>query len=251
MEGASPGVPPDVLNAWGAADIEPLEGGQGEAFRAGDLVLKPAPEPAHATWLADKLDALPDDANIRIVRPVRARGGDWVVHGWSAWRWLEGKHRADSWEATLDASQRFHHIVAHIGWSPAMIATNRWSAADRVAWGEADAPLPAEAERLLSRRRPVQLPAQMIHADLGGNVLFHDTLPPAVIDVSPYWRPAAYADAIVVADAVAWSGAGDEVVERLLRAQGDQLLLRAVLFRVATDPGEVKAYERVITLITA
>ena len=91
----------------------------------------------------------------------------------------------------------------------------------------------------------------MIHADLGGNVLFHDTLAPAVIDVSPYWRPAAYADAIVVADAVAWSGAGDELVERLLRAQGDQLLLRAVLFRVATDPGEVEAYERVITLITA
>ena len=91
----------------------------------------------------------------------------------------------------------------------------------------------------------------MIHADLGGNVLFHDTLPPAVIDVSPYWRPAAYADAIVVADTVAWSGAGDEVVERLLRAQGDQLLLRAVLFRVATDPREVDAYERVITLITA
>jgi hypothetical protein len=69
--------------------------------------------------------------------------------------------------------------------------------------------------------------------------------------VSPFWRPVAYADAIVVADAVAWCGADDEVVERLLRDQGEQLLLRAVLFRVVVDPSEVEAYQRVIALLEA
>lgn len=69
-----------------------------------------------------------------------------------------------------------------------------------------------------------------MHGDLGGNVVFHETLPPAVIDVSPYWRPAGYADAIVVADAVAWGRAGDELVHRHLAASGTQLLLRVVLF---------------------
>jgi hypothetical protein len=117
--------------------------------------------------------------------------------------------------------------------------------------GELGADLPEVVRPLLDRRRPVDLPCQLIHGDLGGNVLFHDSLPPAVIDVSPYWRPPGYADAIVVADAVAWHGAGDELVERLLRHHGEQLLLRAVLFRVAVDHREAAAYQRMIALLEA
>jgi len=97
----------------------------------------------------------------------------------------------------------------------------------------------------------VDLPRQLVHGDLGGNVLFRDVLPPAVIDVSPFWRPVGYADAVVVADAVAWGGGGDELVERLLRDQGEQLLLRAILFRVAADHSEAEAYQRVIGLLLA
>jgi prepilin-type processing-associated H-X9-DG protein len=68
-----------------------------------------------------------------------------------------------------------------------------------VAWGERDpasvlaaapAPLNGQLRSLLAARRPVHLPAQLIHGDLGGNVLFADGEPPAVIDFSPYWRPA-------------------------------------------------------------
>ena len=69
--------------------------------------------------------------------------------------------------------------------------------------------------------------------------------------MSPYWRPAGYADAIVVADAVAWSGAGNDLVERLLSRQGEQLLLRAVLFRVATDPEFAPAYASLVPAISA
>jgi len=72
-----------------------------------------------------------------------------------------------------------------------------------------------------------------------------------VIDVSPFWRPPGYADAIVVADAVAWQCAGDELVEQLLRRQGEQLRLRAVLFRVAVDPREAAAYRAVNALLEA
>ena len=79
--------------------------------------------------------------------------------------------------------------------------------------------------------------------------MFHDQLPPAVIDVSPFWRPVEYADAIVVADALAWGDADDSLAEGLLQRQGDQLLLRAVLFRVAVDPTEVGPYGRVISLL--
>ena len=90
----------------------------------------------------------------------------------------------------------------------------------------------------------------MIHADLANNVVFHPDLSPGVIDISPFFRPAAYADAIVVADAIAWSGAPDELAERFLQRHGPQLLLRAILFRVAVNTEELANYQHVADLIT-
>src|SRR5262245_24959311 len=249
--GTTASPPHSVLEAWGVVDPQPLEGGQGEAFRAGTIVLKPAAEPVQAEWLARVLDGLAARAGLRVVRPVRSLTGRWVVDGWAAWRWEQGQHRTGQWEAVLDVSGQFHRTVADIAWSPAMVVSHRWARADQVACGQLAADLPEEVRPLLDRWRPVDLPCQLIHGDLGGNVLFHDSLPPAVIDVSPCWRPPGYADAIVVADAVAWHGGGDAPVERLLRRQGEQLLLRAVLFRVAVDHREAAAYQRVIALLVA
>jgi uncharacterized protein (TIGR02569 family) len=252
MDGRQGAPPPDsVLDAWGATDAQPLGGGQGEAYRAGGLVLKPTTEPTQMEWLAATLDQLESDCGIRIVRPARSVTGRWVVDGWSAWRWLDGHHRAGAWDEVLDVSGRFHDAVGGVPWSPAMAASHRWAIADRVAWGEQNAELPPRVRSLLARRQPIDAPCQLVHADLGGNVLFHESLPPAVLDVSPYWRPRGYAAAVIVADAVAWGGAADDLVERLLRHQGDQLLLRAVVFRVAVDHREAEAYGRVIDLLEA
>ncbi len=98
--------------------------------------------------------------------------------------------------------------------------------------------------RLVDALRPVDTSAsQLVHGDLTGNVLFAEGLPPAVIDVSPYWRPPAFADAVVVGDALLWEGAD----ESLLGAVEDvvdfpQFLLRALVFRAVVDalfrPGE-------------
>ena len=80
-------------------------------------------------------------------------------------------------------------------------------------------------------RRP-----QAIHGDLTGNVLFADPLPPAVIDLAVYWRPAAYARAIVVADALAWEGATPDDLAAATSGEGfGQFLARALLFRMVTD----------------
>lgn len=246
--GTSP--PPAVLRAWSVGDPVRLAGGQGLSFSAGGLVLKPAGDVASAVWLAQVLDGVSAD-DVRIIRPVRSRSGAWVVDGWSAWWWLEGEHRSGAWDEVLEVSARFHRAVAEVPWSPAVVASHRWAVADRVAWGEAVADLPELVAPLLALRRPVDLPCQLVHGDLGGNVLFADRLPAAVIDVSPYWRPAGYADAIVVADAVAWSGAGADLVEHLLSRQGEQLLLRAVLFRVATDPEYASAYANLVPAVSA
>jgi uncharacterized protein (TIGR02569 family) len=122
---------------------------------------------------------------------------------------------------------------------PAFLAlrTHRWALADRVAWGEsAFEPLPDVRplmDRLTAVRRPVSADCQLVHGDLSGNVLFADGLAPAIIDFSPYWRPAAYADAIIAVDGLLWYGA-DAALLTLAATTPDfpQLLVRALIFRL-------------------
>ncbi len=117
--------------------------------------------------------------------------------------------------------------------------TDAWAIADRVAWGELDAgdiPVVKHLPALLAAVRPVAASSQLIHGDLTGNVLFADGLAPAIIDLSPYWRPPSFASAVVVADALVWEGAD----ERLLRAWTNgadftQYLLRALIYRAVAD----------------
>jgi len=90
--------------------------------------------------------------------------------------------------------------------------------------------------RLTAALRPVDGRSQLVHGDLTGNVLFHDALPPLVIDLSPYWRPPTFASAIVIADALVFEGASEDVVEPLLEDPAfPQYLLRALIYRAVTD----------------
>lgn len=67
-------------------------------------------------------------------------------------------------------------------------------------------------------------------------MLFHDALPALVIDLSPYWRPPTFASAIVIADALVFEGASEDVVEPLLEDPAfPQFLLRALIYRAVTD----------------
>jgi prepilin-type processing-associated H-X9-DG protein len=87
----------------------------------------------------------------------------------------------------------------------------------------------------------VHLPAQLIHGDLGGNVLFADGEPPAVIDFSPYWRPAGLALAVAAVDAPMWDGADPAILGQLAVQAGydpadfSQLLARALVYRLVTE----------------
>src|SRR5579884_3666872 len=68
-----------------------------------------------------------------------------------------------------------------------------------------------------------------------GNVLFAEGLPPAVIDFSPYYRPAGFATAIVIVDAIAWSGASPDLAEHAGDVELlDQLVARAAIYRLVT-----------------
>lgn len=81
--------------------------------------------------------------------------------------------------------------------------------------------------------KPLSLPNQIIHGDLCGNILFHETLPPVVIDFSLDYRPREYAEAILIADSIAWENGGEEAYN-LFPPNSEQILLRACLFRLLT-----------------
>ena len=78
--------------------------------------------------------------------------------------------------------------------------------------------------------------------------------------MSPYWKPKRYADAIIVADAIAWAGADLRALEPLRDPVGVQMVYRAILFRlgaaaIAFDGHderfrlEVAAYQPVVQAI--
>jgi len=269
---ASFGTDPGAGTDRGAAPV-PLPGGQGSAWRAGQVVLKPAGDPRVARWTAGLYLSLSGhrDPGFRVPRPLRClpgdgtagdrAAGDWVAEdretgAWVAWQWLPGEPadwagRSPSWPRLIAASRAFHAALA--GWpAPPWLGTDgsQWTAGDQVAWGERDpagvlaaapAPLGGQLRSLLAALRPVHLPAQLIHGDLGGNVLFADGEPPAVIDFSPYWRPAGLALAVAAVDALMWSGA-DPAILGPLAAQAEtgpggfgQLLARALVYRLVTE----------------
>ncbi len=59
---------------------------------------------------------------------------------------------------------------------------------------------------------------------------------PAIIDLSPYWRPVGYASAIVVADALLWEGADAGVLGAVDHVNDfDRYLVRALIFRLVAD----------------
>lgn len=233
--------PPHVLSAFGIqADVEPLPGGQGEAFRAGSVVLKPVDDAATANAIAGALDTMRGDG-FRVERPIAADNGAWVVGRWTAWTHQQGVHVLAGNEADVLAVGRAFHRALEGRPRPAVLArrTHAWAVADRVAWDEEPlqaqdrAAFPIWLGKLAAQKQPFDLPAQLVHGDLCGNVLFEPGLAPAVIDFSPYWRPTAYAEAIVIADAVAWGGGSEHLA---LHSEDPrvfpQAFLRAVQFRL-------------------
>jgi hypothetical protein len=92
-------------------------------------------------------------------------------------------------------------------------------------------------EMLLQARQslPNSVNSQLIHADLTGNILFDGRETPAIIDLTLYWRPARYAEAIVIAGCLTWHGKGEDAIQYYGADDvGRQLLLRALYWRCLT-----------------
>jgi uncharacterized protein (TIGR02569 family) len=233
-----------VLDAYRAVgEPRPLSGGQQRAWRVGELALKPQDQSLDAlSWQAAHLPEVAARTPLRVATPVATRLGALAVHGWTAWTFLEGTHADGRWRDIIAVGEQFHESLRELG-RPAFLAarTDRWAVADRYSWGELDLETlgpTEEMRRLATLAEPRQATAeQLVHGDLTGNVLFHPTLPPAVIDFAAYWRPTAFASAIVVADALVWEGAGPDLAYAVAADRPDvgRMVARALLFRLVTD----------------
>ncbi len=241
------GHPPEhVLAAFGVdGPARLLPGGQGDSVRAGHLVLKPARDAAEAVGIGELLEGV-EERGFRLGRPVRATDGSWVVDGWAAARFVTGGWTpAGRWAEVVAACRSFTGGLAGCR-RPAFLAgrTHRWAFADAVAWGEAELDPLEPAAPLLARlqalRGPVDAPSQLVHGDLAGNLLLAEGLPPAVIDMSPYWRPAVFAEAVLAVDGLVWDEAPRELV--LGRTAGfAQAFVRALIFRLVAQEQAARA----------
>lgn len=253
--------PPDeIIKAFGGdpAQAARLPGGQGDSWQAGSVVLKPVPPGEPIPWLAALCARLPRSSRYRFAPWLPAADGSWAVAGWSATCWLPGTPRPGHWRDRLAVAAAFHADLPDL--TPAQQAAleereDQWSTGVRVAWRRQAPPdhlAPMVAEVLAQLAPLLEAPwrgpgVQLIHGDLAGNLLHDDRLPPAIIDMSPHLAPAPFAEAIIVADSVAWEGAPVSFAEWFARHRpgGRQLLARAVAFRLVTAGVAGGAAERV------
>ncbi|TCK26460.1 TIGR02569 family protein [Pseudonocardia endophytica] len=261
---AASALPEHVRVAFGVRDAVPrpvVWAGQ-RAWHCGDVLLRPVSDNVVAAWSATVLENLDVDG-VRLARPVRSSDGRWVVAGWAASRHLPGtaEPRHDD---VVAASLRLHAATASV-LRPRLLddRDDLLTRSAAAAFGERKLDLdPATGGTLFSElaahRRTVRLTPQIVHGELFGATLFDRSGVPAVLDLVPFWRPAEWAAAVVVVDAIAWGGAEESLIERWSElTEWPQVLLRALLHRLAlhaqhpdATPSSLSGLERVAGMLS-
>ncbi|MDV6013860.1 TIGR02569 family protein [Haloechinothrix sp. LS1_15] len=260
--------PPDHVCAAFGVDAEALRPAAGGAeWQAGSIVLRPVSDKAETAWLARTVRTL-DVPGVSLARPVRATDGRQIIGGWIAYRGLDDDPAAQPspprFHDLVLASVKLHQALAGIP-CPEFLQRRygTLATADRLAWGEAEIELDETAggrwfEILAASLRPVTLPDQVVHGDLYRSVRWVAGKGPLVVDFVPFYRPAEWATALVVVDAVARGGAGTGLIHSWSHLpEWSQMLLRAVLYRLAShaiepaaDPAPLDGLRRAGALVS-
>jgi hypothetical protein len=227
------------------AEPDQLPGGSQPTFRVGHAVLKRVKEtslennhsPQLMQWIADFTPRL-GSRGFRLPQPIATVNGRWMTDtGWTAWTFLDGRHAtAADVPACIDGIVALHRALREIPKHPLM-DDNRtaWGKAHAWCWGTQSAvaqpQLQPFVQQLYALRRPISTsPAQLIHGDLNPwNILIAPGLPPAFLDLSPFWAPPEFALAMFAN----WIGPrqGDIALLSHFAALPDfrQLLIRAAI----------------------
>ncbi len=242
-------IPKAVIEAFSINkdNLRKLNGGQGTTWLSDETIIKPLDmKPEDARWVAGFVNDIEKCSSFRISKPVLARNGDWIADGWVAWKKVEGIEQSGSYEDKMLACEAYHQAVADVP-RPAFLGKgdSPWAVADRAAWQEINFDIPSDfglAQEILETYRPLDLSPQIVHGDISGNMLIADGLPPAIIDHTPYWRPAAFAKAVLVVDAIAWEGADPELFDLANDVNIDELVKRALVRRIIEQAEQVRQF---------
>ncbi len=221
-----------------ATSTQILAGGQNESVKAGNLVLKPVYEAEKYIWLGACLNQI-DLGDLQVAVPIKSRAGNFVEDNIGATRYFDAQFFPDRLEEKLNACRSLNSIISKIS-KPSSFDSweNPWTKAQGIAWSQSASSqleIPKEIRALLNIRTRLEMPDQLVHVDLAGNILFDKNERPVVIDFTPGFYPKEYAEVLLLVDSIAWYGAPIESldllnVDRLLK---EQLILRGLIFRLS------------------
>ncbi|MGI9124197.1 MAG: TIGR02569 family protein [Mycobacterium sp.] len=251
--------PEHVLATFGqkGGEVTPLGDEWEGGWRCGEIVLSMVADHARAAWSAKVRETLFVDG-LRLARPVRSTDGRYVVSGWRADTFVSGEPEPRH-DEVVSAGVRLHEATATLERPrfltqqpvPPWTDVDVFTVADRAAWEDRPLqslplgapPIPESDDRrqsvelvtqLAGLRKPTKSSSQLVHGDLYGTVLFTGTAAPGITDITPYWRPPAWAAGVVVVDALSWGDADDGLIERWEDLpEWPQMLLRALMFRLS------------------
>ncbi len=249
----------EVLKKFGVKDgLQLMNGGLKRCFRAGDIVLKYLPDTSEeeASWLPNLLNSI-ESKEFRVQKHLKSEDGRYIEDGWSAYYFLSGNHIKGCLPEKRRVLEAFHKEIKNVPKPPHLMVDRKdpWTMADKMVWDEI--PLNCH-ERILKaiqdlykQRAPLRVVNQLIQGN-PSNILFHKTEPPALIDLSWYWRPADFSLAILAADyLLCWCKEGCDCLPRneVVAVFEDvkhfkQLLVRAVLRRALELEGLRRFNER-------
>jgi uncharacterized protein (TIGR02569 family) len=222
--------------------IVPLLGGQNTSVRVNNAVLKPVEDVLHYEWLFTIIDSM-NPQGYRLSKPVRSNKGTFVSGSWVCTQFERGQEVNGRVKEKLQVTRLFHHDLSNFSLRNFSPVDNPWAKAHRIAW-QADE-LPKEVhtgtrqiinDLLIKVRLKEQYTLQFVHADLAGNILFDEVLPPLIIDFSPTVAPVEYAESILVCDCIAWQGSKVSEIDVLPNHEFYQeMIIRAVVFRLAVE----------------
>ncbi|MFH1446411.1 MAG: hypothetical protein ABIG43_03250 [Chloroflexota bacterium] len=233
-------VPKEVLKAFDCAGTpEKLPGGEGNSFIVDDIVFKPIQNIELYEWASDMLLRIPQ-SGFRISTPRKSSQERFTYAGWGAATYELGEHILNGrWQEKLNICRAFHTAIQDLIILPMPPSSDQWTQAHKITWEESSLPQSIHPDirqlinQIFYKYQPVEQSRQIIHSDMCGNILFDGDLTPLVIDFSPAYRPKEYAEAILVADAIAWENAPLELKSELPETSHyNQMLIRAVNFRV-------------------
>ena len=164
-----------------------LHGGQCTTYISGNIVLKPVGRAESLNWKAEVFNNLPEVSSVRFTKFIKSIHNTWIYEGYSAYLFLVGEHVKGKYKEKLEASREYHKLLKNIKKPDFLdIPGGPWSAANKVALGEKEFNYDQEFLDLYNQIKPYLVPLdkdkQLVHADLSGNFLFDEILPPAIID---------------------------------------------------------------------